>query len=133
MSQQDLGPHRRPATLYRWGYVAKGKVNPSSVLGAFSRAIFSSVTDLLLVVASLAWMIFFPILGIVFLVITILAFALRPRRSGLWAGKCPHCNEGITVKRSGAIIAFNCPICVKRLLLKNAEFVAVSDLGAVRE
>jgi len=118
----------RPAVFHRWGYVSGAKWHFSNPASAFVGMVFSILTAGCFALFAGGLLVLYVnwILGLVVFLLLI-GFAMATRRHyGLWQGDCPHCGEpvGVGHGRPGTH-AFDCPICTKRVFLKNGEFRAL--------
>jgi hypothetical protein len=112
-------------TFHRWGYTKRRKWHYSSVLGAGVYWLFWVVEALCMgfLILFVIGIISHPIIAAVVFLFALYGHAKFRRRFGIWQGGCPHCGEPIAI--SAAQPAINCPICTKRVLVKDAQFRAV--------
>jgi hypothetical protein len=99
-----------------------------------SNALFALIGALWAIFTALAFAVVFglllgavhPILGLMAAMGAIgVAWGVRKRR-GLWSGLCPYCAQEVSITHgSGGVNAFDCPICKRRILLKDGRFQIV--------
>lgn len=108
-------------TYNPWGYVSWGQAHASNAVFAIANGLVSIFMTLVIAVLAFAFIgVVHPILGIMAGLFIIACGGNMRRRLGLWTGDCPHCSQTVSVGE--AIAAFDCPICKRRILVKDGEF-----------
>jgi hypothetical protein len=124
----------------RWFYMKNGNVFESTFLVAVSNWIVGLLVFTAVGLVAAVWfsgtylpfvtlMFGFPPRPILGLILFLVFFSVgigTLTRYGLWLGNCPHCDQEVAVKagRNGAK-AIDCPICTKRIFLKEGQYRAV--------
>jgi hypothetical protein len=115
-------------SFHRWVKVSAGKAVRSDAISAVSSWIFSIFTTLCLAGFIFGWMALhgFVILALIVPILAVVIGIGTLTRYGAWNGECPHCSEEIWIAGNRhAQSAITCPICAKRVFLKNGNFRAV--------
>ena len=114
-------------TFHRWVTVSNGRAIQSNAMAAGLSWLLSVVGTMVFAGFVFVWMMSFGLI----IAIAVLFVALGLGRAmftryGAWNGECPHCLQEIWISGGRhAQIAIDCPICTKRVFLKDGRFRAV--------
>ena len=104
----------------RRAYIQNGKVKTSDPILGFIGLVLKIIMYFIIFVILC---VLHPLFAFVFLGgVTVWGWATR-RRFGVFGDECPHCHNEIAISRHNP--AVNCPICTKRVFVKNGQFIAV--------
>lgn len=95
--------------------------------GKYSRIAIKIFLFILGVALSVIISLFYWMLGVLFLLFVIIVTFEKRFLSGVWVGKCPHCESEINQHAShdSNNFGFNCPVCFKRCILRENKFIAL--------
>jgi DNA-directed RNA polymerase subunit RPC12/RpoP len=109
------------ARFLRWGFIKDGVYKQSNFIVAMLRRLVLFTVGTLGV--GLEYILiseyFGNLVSVIAIIMTLLGLAISVRRYGIWEGVCPHCSQEIALPNK---VASDCPICVKRILVKASTF-----------